>query len=159
MLFARIKGTPMQQDNAIEVERKFLVLNLPSDLREIPSNKIRQGYLAVTEDEIEVRVRKQGKQCFLTVKGGAGQDRTEVEIPLDRTTFDSPWPLTRGRRVRKVRYRLSQGERAVAVDVYRGKLKGLVTAEVEFSGDREADEFRPPDWLGREVTGDLRFSN
>ena len=41
----------------------------------------------------------------------------------------------------------------------RGKLEGLVTAEVEFPDEDAANQFRAPDWLGREVTGDDQYSN
>jgi CYTH domain-containing protein len=67
--------------------------------------------------------------------------------------------LTEGRRAFKVRYKVRCGKRTVEVDVYRGPLEGLVTAEVEFPDEESAREFRPPDWLGREVTGDERYKN
>jgi adenylate cyclase len=43
--------------------------------------------------------------------------------------------------------------------VYRGALDGLVVAEIEFDSDEASEEFDPPAWLGREVTGDERFAN
>ena len=43
--------------------------------------------------------------------------------------------------------------------MYDGELNGLVTAEVEFPSEREADEYEPPSWLGTEVTGDSDYSN
>jgi CYTH domain-containing protein len=59
--------------------------------------------------------------------------------------------------VRKVRYFVSHQDRTIEVDVYQRKLKGLVTAEVEFADAESARAFEPPDWLGREVTGDEHF--
>ena len=38
-------------------------------------------------------------------------------------------------------------------------LDGLIIAEVEFSSEQAADEFKPPAWLGRELTDDVRFSS
>ena len=43
------------------------------------------------------------------------------------------------------------------IDVFEGAFRGLVIAEVEM--DSETDEPELPDWLGREVTGDRRYSN
>src|SRR5205814_1842600 len=102
----------------------------------------------------EVRIRQEGKQYCLTIKSGQGKVRVEEELSIDRKRFDSLWPLTRGRRVRKVRYFASHHDTTIEVDVYRGKLKGLMTAEVEFADTKSARAFEPPDWLGREVTDD-----
>lgn len=43
------------------------------------------------------------------------------------------------------------------VDVFQGPLAGLVIAEVELKHELQA--FTPPSWLGREITGDKRYSN
>ena len=40
-----------------------------------------------------------------------------------------------------------------------GNLEGLVLAEVEFSSRDKSEEFEPPDWLGEEVTDDVRYKN
>ena len=45
------------------------------------------------------------------------------------------------------------------LDVYEGPCSGLQTVEVEFSSESQADEFVPPVWFGREVTGDARYTN
>src|SRR5262249_17343975 len=107
----------------------------------------------------EVRVRQEGKRYFLTIKTGQGKARVEEELKISRKHFDSLWPLTRGRRVRKVRYFASHHDWTLEVDVYRRKLKGLVTAEVEFADRKSARAFEPPEWLGREVTDDEHFRN
>ena len=142
-----------------EVERKFLVPAKPAFLKDCGRKRIRQGYLAVGKNGTEVRVRQEGKQCFLTIKSGQGEARVEEELRIGRKRFDSLWPLTRGRRVRKVRYFVSHHDRTLEVDVYRRKLKGLMTAEVEFADAEEARTFEPPEWVGRDVTDDERFRN
>ena len=142
-----------------EIERKFLVRELPEDLDEHPHERIRQGYFVIGADGTEARVRRGDGGCFLTVKSGRGQTRTEVELPIPQRAFDSLWPLTRGRRVRKVRYHVPVDGGTAEVDVYRRKLKGLVVVEVEFNSEEEAAAFRAPDWFGEEVTGDERYSN
>jgi len=141
-----------------EIERKFLIHDPGCDLEEYPSVKIRQGYL-VAEDRVELRVREEGTDCFLTFKKGQGEDRLEAEIPISREKFADFWPLTRGQRVRKQRYRVPCGDHTAEVDVYRRKLRGLITAEVEFPNQEAASAFHPPDWLGLEITGDERYAN
>jgi adenylate cyclase len=143
----------------MEIERKFLVDDLP-DLRGCESVEIEQGYLALGDaGGAEVRLRRKGDELVLTVKGGSGEVRTEEEIELDHDRFESLWPLTEGRRVTKTRYPIPDGELTVELDLYSGKLEGLSTAEVEFAAEEDADRYRPPEWLGSEVTGDERYAN
>jgi adenylate cyclase len=142
-----------------EIERKFLVDQPPEELDGSPRTKIRQGYVAVTQGGTEVRVRKEGKRHFLTIKEGHGENRGQEETEINPGQFAALWPLTRGKRLKKVRHEVPHAGRTIQVDVYRGKLKGLTTAEVEFPDEGASHDFRPPDWLGREVTGDEHYSN
>ena len=147
----------------MERERKFLVERPPSGLARYPHKRIRQGYLSIPHRRdkmpVEVRVRDEGGKHVLTVKGGRGASRTEVEVPIRNEAFRSLWRLTAGKRIDKVRYRVPLVDRTVELDVYRGKLRGLMTAEVEFDSARQLRRFRPPDWFGREVTARDEFSN
>ena len=34
-----------------------------------------------------------------------------------------------------------------------------MTAEVEFGSERDSEAVAPPEWLGREVSGDARYAN
>jgi CYTH domain-containing protein len=142
-----------------EIERKFLPDRPPEGLDDLPRTKIRQGYIAITEAGTEVRIRKEGRRGLLTVKDGHGESRGQVEIQITPAQFASLWPLTKGRRIRKVRYEVPYEGLTVQVDVYRRRLKGLLTAEVEFPDEESAGRFEAPAWLGREVTGDEHFSN
>ena len=142
----------------IEIERKFLVDRAPASLPE--GEAIDQGYLVVGEDGVEVRVRRRAGTTTLTVKSGPGMVRTEEEIPLEERRFETLWPLTDGRRVTKTRHLIPLDAGLVAeLDIYSGPLDGLLTAEIEFPSVEASEAFRPPDWLGREVTGDARFAN
>ncbi len=142
-----------------EIERKFLVSEATETPDSSPRRKVRQGYLAVTEGGTEVRVRAQGKRHFLTIKEGHGETRGQEEIEITPAQFDALWPLTKGKRIKKVRYEVPHDGRTIAVDVYRGKLKGLMTAEVEFPDEEASHRFQPPAWLGQEVTEDEHYSN
>jgi CYTH domain-containing protein len=141
----------------MEVERKFLVPE-PPDLEGTESDEIEQGYLAVGADG-EVRLRRKGAKLLLTAKRGFGIARDEAEVELDRDAFERLWPLTEGRRLHKRRHVLPHGDVEIELDVYDGDLDGLVVAEVEFDSEEEARAFRPPGWIGDEVTGDERYLN
>jgi CYTH domain-containing protein len=142
---------------AREIERKFLIDRLPEEIEGVAEEEVAQGYLATGDDE--VRVRRRGNGHVLTVKQGAGLSRVEVEVPLERAAFDELWPLTEGRRVEKTRRTTTIDGHKLEVDVYRGPLAGLITAEVEFHDDATASAFSPPLWVSRELTGDGRYSN
>jgi CYTH domain-containing protein/CHAD domain-containing protein len=142
-----------------EIERKFLLSELPSRLAGRAGEPISQGYLTNGEGA-EIRLRRAGPRTLLTVKTGAGEVRDEVEVQVDEGLFESLWPLTEGRRVEKTRLREPLGDGLEAeVDVYEGSLSGLVVAEVEFGSVEDCREFAPPSWLGTEVSGDPRYAN
>jgi adenylate cyclase len=145
-----------------EIERKWLVDELPSELEGGRWNvaRLEQGYLAITDD-VEVRVRRHdGAQARLTVKSSPALARVEEELDLPDGAFDRLWPLTEGRRLVKHRYsRETEPGVVLELDVYDGGLEGLATLEVEFADERAAAGFTPPDWVGREVTGDAAYAN
>jgi adenylate cyclase len=143
-----------------EIERKFLIRSRPDDLDRHPAERVEQGYLAIADDGVEVRVRRRGERTTLTVKSGPGEVRAEEEIPIEERQFERLWPLTRGRRVSKTRYMVPLGpEATVELDIYDGPLEGLMTAEIEFPCEEASSRFTPPSWLGDEVTGDPRYAN
>jgi adenylate cyclase len=142
----------------VEIERKFLVGELPGGLAE--GEEIAQGYLAIASDGVEVRIRRRGSTTTLTVKSGPAHVRTEEEIPIDERRFESLWSLTEGRRVTKVRHRLAvEPDLLAELDVFGGDHAGLLVAEIEFPSVEASERFAPPAWLGAEVTGDERYAN
>ena len=144
---------------SLEIERKFLVRQLPADLTSYPTNEISQGYLVSLDDGLQVRLRKSGGRYSLTFKRGTGNVREEREVELTAGQFDALWPATEGKRLVKTRYEVPAGDRVVEIDIYGGRHEGLVVAEVEFDDEKAATSFQPPDWLGDDVTGDPRYSN
>ena len=149
----------MNARNSREIERKFLVKDLPSALRRSRRFIIAQGYLATESGGRHVRLRKKGKTASLTFKVGRGNAREEREIRLSAKQFAALWPATRGRRLRKVRYEIPWEKLLIEIDIYRGAHRGLVVAEVEFPNHAARKKFKPPSWFGREVTGNNRYSN
>ena len=142
-----------------EIERKFLVRKLPENLASYPSAEISQGYLVSMDDGLQVRLRKKREQYSLTYKRGLGNVREEREVKLTADQFATLWPATDGKRLTKTRYEIACGDRVVEIDLYGGRHEGLVVAEVEFDDEQSALDFKPPDWLGEDVTGDPRYSN
>ncbi len=141
-----------------EIERKYLLPAAPVWLGECRCERIEQGYLAL-EANVEVRLRRIGKRRLLTVKRGTGREREEREAQIPQEAFEELWPLTEGRRVSKLRHYRETEAGCFEVDVYAGKLEGLITAEIEFASAPEAERFPPPEWLGRELTDEPGWAN
>ncbi|HEY1355167.1 MAG TPA: CYTH domain-containing protein [Solirubrobacterales bacterium] len=138
---------------ATEIERKFLLDEAPPWSEGSESIQIEQGYLAI-DGETEVRVRRADREALLTVKGGHGEVRDEVEIQLDEGQFEALWRLTEGRRLRKAKHLIPlDGGLEVELDVFEDSLGGLLVAEIEFADGVQSHGFEPPDWLGE---GDQR---
>ena len=72
---------------ATEIERKFLPRAKPDLSERRESIEIEQGYLAIDE-RVEVRVRRADRDTLLTVKGGHGEARDEVEIYVGARQFE-----------------------------------------------------------------------
>ena len=142
-----------------EIERKFLVAQRPAGWQRRPSTSIAQGYLRLATQGLEIRLRQRARKSFLTIKGGYGLNRLEVEIEIPEAKFRALWSLTAGARISKRRYLIPFRGHTIEMDVYEGPHRGLVTADVEFTSERASRAFVPPPWLGREITGQRRYGN
>lgn len=144
---------------AIEIERKYLVKDgaAAALLAGRDGTRMAQGYIA--DNGMWVRVRIAGTQAFLTLKGPSrGMSRAEFEyaIPMADAEQLLADHCSHGA-LDKVRYIVPVEGFDFEVDVFEGPLAGLVTAEIELAS--EAVTPPAPDWLGAEVTLDLRYSN
>ncbi|KUF08865.1 CYTH domain-containing protein [Pseudoponticoccus marisrubri] len=144
---------------SVEIERKFLVTALP-DLDTTEAREIRQGYLTRPGDSVEMRLRQKGARFYLTLKGGSGLLRSERESEIDAALFETFWPATEGQRIEKTRHegRLPCGT-VFELDLFAGRHAPFRLVEVEFDDAAAAKAFIPPDWFGREVTGETAYGN
>jgi len=143
---------------AQEIERKFLV---KGDFKShaTRSARIIQGYLS-SVPERTVRVRVKGDKGFITVKGignASGVSRYEWEMEIPRSEAEELLAICEPGVIDKTRFLVESGPHTFEVDEFYGANEGLVVAEIELSA--ETEEFERPDWLGEEVTGDVRYLN
>jgi CYTH domain-containing protein len=110
-------------------------------------------------DDRSVRVRiLDGRKARLTIKIGRStitRDEFEYDIPIAEAKELLQNAI--GIVIEKTRYRVPYEGFVWEVDVFAGEHRGLVIAEVEMMS--ETDNPALPRWLGREVTGDFRYSN
>lgn len=142
----------------LEIERRFLITEPPTDLAQYPARLVEQGYLAT--GDTTVRIRRDGEtQFILTVKRGVFPDTEEREVALTADQFNSLWPLTTGRRISKTRHEIPLGNSTIELDFFHGIHEGLRIAEVEFPNLAACERFTPPDWFGSEITGQRQYAN
>jgi adenylate cyclase len=141
----------------VEIERKFL---LRGDAWMSLGEPVffRQGYLSSHKDRV-VRVRIEGDRAVMTIKGrnvGATRGEWEYPIPMDDAAelLDR---LCEQPLIEKYRRRIAFAGNVWEVDEFLGANAGLVVAEIELSS--EDQPFDKPDWIGEEVTDDLRYLN
>jgi adenylate cyclase len=150
----------------MEIERKYAIQAMPFDLEKYHMKKIEQGYLCYNPI---LRIRKSNEMYYLTYKSKSNISkkkrgdpiiREEVELPLNMEAFEKLKKKIDGNIIYKTRYLIPLKEGfTVELDVFGEQLSGLIFAEVEFPDEKTANEFRPPAWLGKDLSSDRRFSN
>lgn len=141
----------------MEIERKFLVKEIPAGLTDYPCLQIEQGYL--NTDPV-VRIRRSNDTYTLTYKGKGLMMREEYNLPLNRTAFCHLKEKIDGLLIQKRRYLLPyQDKYTIELDIFEGSHAPLVLAEVEFETEEEANAFIPPEWFGEDVTFSTMYHN
>lgn len=140
----------------MEIERKFLVEELPADLERWPVRRIEQAYLCT---QPVLRIRRSGTEFWFTYKGKGLLAREEHEFPLSEEAYRHLLAKADGAVIAKDRYRIPCGAYTIELDVFAPPFAPLVLAEVEFPSEAEAAAFQPPAWFGREVTYDGAYTN
>ena len=143
---------------ATEIEHKFLLRDerwRPAIERSTP---MRQGYLT-SDARCSVRVRVADGQGFLNIKSGTlGIQRSEYEYPIPLVEAEEILDtLCEKPLLEKTRHYLRFDGRLWEIDEFAGANAGLIVAEVEL--DDPDQPFARPDWVGEEVSHDLRYYN
>lgn len=142
-----------------EIERKFLVKGA---YKKFATKKyaIVQGFLS-TKPKRTIRVRINGEKAFLTIKGlgnKSGTTRFEWEKEISISEATALLKISKPKRIEKTRYIIPTNNNLFfEVDEFFGDNEGLTIAEIELPS--EDTQFKKPEWLGKEVTGDVRYFN
>ena len=141
-----------------EIERKFLVRGEYKS-QAYASSRIVQGYICSARGRT-VRVRIRDTKGYLTIKGAsdaAGMSRYEWEREIPLAEAEELMKLCEPGVIDKTRYLVRSGRHVFEVDEFYGDNQGLVVGEVELAS--ETEPFEKPAFIGREVTGDVRYYN
>lgn len=141
----------------MEIERKFLVKDIPFDFKKYPRNRIEQGYLSTNP---VVRIRKNEDTYILTYKSKGFLAREEYNLPLTKESYEHLKPKADGIFIQKYRYNIPYLDKyTIELDVFLDDLAPLILAEIEFDSIEEANCCVLPDWFFKEVTYDSAYSN
>lgn len=143
----------------IEIERKFLVNSDAYKEEACNSYSIKQGFLN-SHEERTVRIRLKKDKGYLTIKGKSSEDglsRFEWEKEIPQTEAEALLELCEKGIIDKVRYEVKLGKHIFEIDEFFGDNEGLIIAEVELNSEKE--DYKKPDWLGKDVTGDIKYYN
>jgi len=141
----------------MEIEKKFLVGEIPYDLDTLKYHDIEQAYLCVKP---VVRIRKQDDEYILTYKGSGMMEREEYNLPLNKEAYLHLKEKADGNIITKRRYLIPiEDDLTIELDVFGGVLAPLILAEVEFPDTKTAESFTPPAWFLQDVTFNKKFHN
>lgn len=147
----------------MEIEKKFMITRMPKGLDQFESKHIEQGYLC--SDPV-IRIRKSNEIYYMTYKARKMKENQkalccdEVEVPLSKEAFEHLKEKVDNNLIKKIRYIIPLSNNLKAeLDVFLDKLDGLTMVEVEFPDEEMVASFIAPDWFGKEVTFDKRFTN
>ena len=142
---------------ALEIERKFLVIDDSWKPQVVRSHVLKQGYLASSPGPT-VRIRTSDESAFLTIKGktiGFSRVEFEYEVPMDEAL--DLLKLSANTPIEKTRNIIKADGHVWEIDVFEGANQGLVLAEVELRSEDE--QVVLPSWIGSEVSHDSRYFN
>mgnify|MGYP000214471366 FL=1 len=143
---------------ALEIEHKFLLKNDNWKTEVSRSVQYKQGYL-ISDKKRSVRIRTSDEQAWLNIKSatiGTSRQEYEYEIPYQEG-LEILNTLCQKPILEKVRHFVTFEQHTWEIDVFTGDNLGLIVAEVELS--KIGEYFAKPNWIGKEVTQEIRYYN
>lgn len=157
-----------------EIERKYSVKYIPKNLKVESIVYIKQAF--IYRDKLTlIRVRNikekyptENQKYIYTLKTKGDIEynndyniakKYEIENEIPKEEFEKLIKKPISNIIEKTRITIPiENNLKVEIDVYYDYLEGLLTAEVEFQDEEQANNFQKPDWLGEEL-GYKKLSN
>ncbi len=146
----------------MEIEKKFLVSDIPDLSQAVKVFEIEQGYLC---SEPTVRIRRKNNDYILTYKNRIAVDDEALNVSDEREmslTKDSFFHLKEkcdGICIKKTRYCIPYQNYMIELDIFHDRYEGLILAEVEFDSVEESKLFEKPSWFLEDVSGKVDYTN
>ncbi len=139
----------------IELEKTYLAKVLPEGLLKCDYKEIIDIYIPTNSVHPTLRIRKNGDKYEITKKEPVEDDpshQNEETTTLTADEFEEMNSKLEGKRVHKLRHYYPFQGKTAEVDVFQGKLLGLVVIDFEFDTIAEKDSFSMPDFCLADVT-------
>ncbi len=147
-----------------EIERKYAIRYLPDGITIEKIQNIEQAFIYRDENTI-IRIRKievkPKVEYVYTVKTKGDIEynnqyqvgkKYEIESNITKEMYEELVTRKISNKITKTRIVVPiQNNLKVEIDIYYDYLQGLLTAEVEFPNEEQANQFEKPDWLGEEL--------
>jgi CYTH domain-containing protein len=139
-----------------ELERRFLLEHVPDEAEAGQGHLIVDLYLPETNLRLRRVEGSEPEYKLSKKKTPAPPDYATTTITtlyLSRDEYELLRTLP-GRELRKRRHHLGR----YSIDVFEGKLAGLILAEIAFASDAELRAHATPDFAVRDVSDDVRYT-
>jgi len=149
----------------LEIERKFLLNEIPDDINNCKKKEIIQWYFKQNKKNIRVRKTTDYKNWrkyntyTITRKKWRWLIRNEDEKKISEKQFLDYRELAKSYHIEKTRYLYQYKTYTIEIDQFHDKLDWLWIGEIEFWSVEESKEFNPISWLGTEVTERIEAGN
>ena len=144
-------STSPQQDPGTEIERKFLLTNIPDQDLLAPIRYER--YFLYVDKDTEIRIQKKANRYELERKGRQASGSftfQKQKLQITQAEFQKLRQLC-NRSIIRDSYVLKEHPN-ITIKVYQSDYQGLIRAEIEFESEAQAKGFIAPEWMGVEIT-------
>ena len=118
-----------------ELELTYLVKSIPKEVAGVSPSHLLDIYIPDTPGHAHLRLRRQDDHCEITkktpIKDGDASAQVEQTIGLSEDEFEA-LAIASQKRVAKDRYKMQIDGSKAELDVFTGKLAGLVLIDFEF---------------------------
>ena len=155
----------------LEIENKYLLSHKKAiaflkKLKNYDTHKITQIYIEIFKNNVK-RIRKIDDNYIQTIKKGNGKVRKEFEKHISKKKFTKLSHKKIGKKIKKIRYVFSINgydfTHKFELDIFKGRLKGLVYLEIEFNNEKDMQRFILPQQLKKlvlkNVSSDINYTN
>lgn len=157
-----------------EIERKYSVKYIPKNLKIESIVYIKQAFIyrdkltLIRVRDIKEKYPTENQKYIYTLKTKGDIEynndyniakKYEIENEIPKEEFEKLIKKPISNIIEKTRIKIPiENNLKVEIDVYYDYLEGLLTAEIEFQDEEQANNFQKPDWLGEEL-GYKKLSN
>lgn len=149
----------------MEIERKWLFDEMPkgeTTYKLVDSYDYKQAYISI-DPEIRIRAKKHDNESWLyklCIKSKGDLSRIEIEKNLSEQEFKELMQishLTNNMFINKRVHKFNYNGYELFISKIECNNNSFIYGEIEFASEDKANNFKIPDWFGKEVTYDKSY--